>query len=52
MTEHFTKSPGQFVPLNETVESVIRILEGRYLKQNPEIFAYIGSNKDIPQDND
>lgn len=50
MTEHFTKSPGQFVPLNETVESVIRILEGRYLKQNPEIFAYIGSNKDIPQD--
>ncbi|MCF1355183.1 MSC_0618 family F1-like ATPase beta subunit [Metamycoplasma hominis] len=50
MTEHFTKSPGQFVPLNETVESVIRILEGRYLKQNPEIFAYIGSNKDIQQD--
>ena len=50
MTEHFTKSPGQFVPLNETVESVIRILEGRYLKQNPEIFAYMGSNKDIPQD--
>nr|WP_263430376.1 hypothetical protein [Metamycoplasma hominis] len=39
MTEHFTKSPGQFVPLNETVESVIRILEGRYLKQNPEIFC-------------
>lgn len=50
MTEHFTKSPGQFVPLNETVGSVIRILEGRYLKQNPEIFAYIGSNKDIQQD--
>ena len=51
MTEHFTKAPGQFVPLKETVESVIRILEGGYLKQNPESFAYIGSNKDIPQDN-
>ncbi|EDU06548.1 MSC_0618 family F1-like ATPase beta subunit [Ureaplasma urealyticum] len=51
MTEHFTKAPGQFVPLKETVESVIRILEGKYLKQNPESFAYIGSNKDIPQDN-
>ncbi|RCT49727.1 F0F1 ATP synthase subunit beta, partial [Ureaplasma urealyticum] len=35
MTEHFTKAPGQFVPLKETVESVIRILEGKYLKQNP-----------------
>ncbi|UIU15122.1 F0F1 ATP synthase subunit beta [Ureaplasma urealyticum] len=51
MTEHFTKAPGQFVPLKETVKSVIRILEGKYLKQNPESFAYIGSNKDIPQDN-
>ncbi|WP_303923607.1 MSC_0618 family F1-like ATPase beta subunit [Ureaplasma parvum] len=50
MTEHFTKAPGQFVPLKETVESVIRILEGKYLKQSPDVFAYIGSNKDIPQD--
>ena len=50
MTEHFTKAPGQFVPLKETVESVIRILEGKYLKQSPDVFAYIGSNKDISQD--
>lgn len=50
MTEHFTKSPGVFVPLNDTVDSVIRILEGKYLKQSPEIFQYVGSNLDIPTD--
>ncbi|WP_031488951.1 MSC_0618 family F1-like ATPase beta subunit [Ureaplasma canigenitalium] len=50
MTEHFTKEKGQFVPLHETVESVIRILEGKYINQSPEIFSYIGSNKDIPTD--
>lgn len=50
MTEHFTKSPGVFVPLQDTIESVIRILEGKYLKQSPEIFQYIGSNLDIPTD--
>ncbi|AKF41048.1 ATP synthase F0F1 subunit beta [Mycoplasmopsis canis] len=50
MTEHFTKAPGVFVPLEDTVDSVIRILEGKYLKQSPEIFQYIGSNLDIPTD--
>ena len=50
MTEHFTKSPGVFVPMEDTVDSVIRILEGKYIKQNPEIFSYVGSNKDIPTD--
>ncbi|ACF07161.1 ATP synthase F1 subunit beta [Metamycoplasma arthritidis] len=50
MTEHFTKSPGEYVPLNDTVESVIRILEGKYLKQSPEIFSYVGSNLSIPTD--
>ncbi|VEU75717.1 ATP synthase F1 subunit beta [Mycoplasmopsis maculosa] len=52
MTEHFTKSPGVFVPLNETVESVIRILEGKFIKQNPEIFSYIGSNLNMPTDDE
>ena len=50
MTEHFTKSKGVYVPLQETVESVIKILEGKYIKQSPEIFSYVGSNKEIPTD--
>ncbi|WP_029905604.1 MSC_0618 family F1-like ATPase beta subunit [Mycoplasmopsis opalescens] len=50
MTEHFTKSKGIFVPLKDTVESVIRILEGKFIKQNPEIFSYIGSNLSMPTD--
>ncbi|WP_373422510.1 MSC_0618 family F1-like ATPase beta subunit [Mycoplasma enhydrae] len=50
MTEHFTKAPGVYVPLNETVKSVRRILDGKYLKQSPEIFAYVGSNLKIPTD--
>ncbi|WP_373439186.1 MSC_0618 family F1-like ATPase beta subunit [Metamycoplasma equirhinis] len=52
MTEHFTKSPGTYVPLNDTVESVIRILEGKYINQSPEIFSYVGSNLNIPTDDD
>ncbi|WP_025755507.1 MSC_0618 family F1-like ATPase beta subunit [Mycoplasmopsis cricetuli] len=50
MTEHFTKENGIYVPLNETVESVIRILQGEYLNQSPEIFSYIGSNLKILTD--
>ncbi|AEM68720.1 ATP synthase F1 subunit beta [Mycoplasma putrefaciens] len=50
MTEHFTKSPGQYVPLKDTIESVLRILEGKYIKQSPEIFAYIGSALDLKTD--
>lgn len=50
MTEHFTKEKGQFVPLNETVDSVVRILNGEYINQSPEIFSYVGSNLKIPTD--
>lgn len=50
MTEHFTKNPGQYVSLQDTVQSVRRILDGKYLKQSPEIFQYVGSNLDIPTD--
>ncbi|MBU4689457.1 F0F1 ATP synthase subunit beta [Mycoplasma zalophidermidis] len=50
MTQHFTKSPGQFVKLEETVKSVQRILNGEYLKQSPEIFSYVGSALNIPTD--
>ncbi len=27
----------------ETVDSVIRIVNGEYIKQSPEIFAFVGS---------
>ncbi len=50
MTEHFTKSPGQYVPMNETVDSVIRIVNGEYIKQSPEIFAFVGSALNIKTD--
>ncbi|WP_412031491.1 MSC_0618 family F1-like ATPase beta subunit [Metamycoplasma buccale] len=50
MTEHFTKAPGVYVSLEDTIDSVIRILEGKYIKQSPEIFSYIGSNLNIPTD--
>ncbi|WP_416738234.1 MSC_0618 family F1-like ATPase beta subunit [Mycoplasmopsis meleagridis] len=43
MTEHFTHKPGVFVPIEETVDSVIRILNGEFIDLNPEKFAYIGS---------
>ncbi|QSF13624.1 MSC_0618 family F1-like ATPase beta subunit [Mycoplasma sp. Mirounga ES2805-ORL] len=50
MTENFTKSPGQYVTLNDTVESVVRILDGKYINQSPDIFSYVGSNLNIPTD--
>lgn len=50
MTEHFTKSPGQFVKIEDTVESVWKILNGEYIKQSPEIFSYVGSALSIPTD--
>ncbi|QKG28215.1 hypothetical protein [Mycoplasma sp. 1654_15] len=50
MTEHFTKEKGVFVPLEETVDSVIRIINGEYINQSPEIFSYVGSNLKITTD--
>ncbi|MBN3534747.1 MSC_0618 family F1-like ATPase beta subunit [Mycoplasma procyoni] len=50
MTQHFTKEEGVYVPKDETVESVIRIINGEYLNQSPEIFSYVGSNLTIPTD--
>ncbi|PZW01595.1 F-type H+-transporting ATPase subunit beta [Metamycoplasma auris] len=50
MTEHFTKAPGVYVSLEDTIKSVQRILDGKYIKQSPEIFAYVGSNLNIPTD--
>ncbi|UWD33877.1 MSC_0618 family F1-like ATPase beta subunit [Mesomycoplasma molare] len=52
MTEHFTKEKGSYVKLNDTVESVIRILNEEYINQSPEIFSYIGSNLNLPTDDE
>lgn len=50
MAEQFTKESGQFVKLEDTIDSVIRIIEGKFIKQNPNIFNYIGSNLDMEID--
>ncbi|WP_416371552.1 hypothetical protein [Mycoplasma struthionis] len=47
MTEHFTHEKGQYVPLNETVDSVVEIIEGKYIDVHPSEFLYIGSTKDL-----
>ncbi|VEU76141.1 MSC_0618 family F1-like ATPase beta subunit [Mycoplasmopsis columboralis] len=47
MTEHFRQTPGVFVPMQKTVESVIKILSGKYLHLSPEQFAYIGSTEEL-----
>ncbi|MGV2393826.1 UNVERIFIED_CONTAM: F0F1 ATP synthase subunit beta [Campylobacter lari] len=49
MTEHFTHEKGVSVPLEKTIESVERILNGEFLEINPEKFAYISSVDDIVQ---
>ncbi|MCV3728187.1 F0F1 ATP synthase subunit beta [Ureaplasma miroungigenitalium] len=50
MAEHFTKEKGVYVSLEDTVNSVLRIVNGEFINQNPEIFAFIGSNLDMPND--
>ncbi|AZG68618.1 MSC_0618 family F1-like ATPase beta subunit [Mycoplasma struthionis] len=47
MTEYFTHEKGQYVPLNETVDSVVEIIEGKYIDVHPSEFLYIGSTKDL-----
>ncbi|UUD36443.1 F0F1 ATP synthase subunit beta [Mycoplasmopsis citelli] len=47
MTEHFRNTPGVFVPLKKTVQSVIKILRGDYLHLSPEKFSYIGSTEHL-----
>ncbi|UVD81653.1 F0F1 ATP synthase subunit beta [Mycoplasma iguanae] len=48
--ESFTKEQGVYVKLEDTIESVIRIIEGKYINQSPEIFKSIGSALDLPMD--
>ncbi|TNK96670.1 F0F1 ATP synthase subunit beta, partial [Mycoplasmopsis pullorum] len=47
MTEHFTHEPGVYVPLNETISSVERILSGEFLDVPARAFLYIKSVDDI-----
>ncbi|VEU59192.1 MSC_0618 family F1-like ATPase beta subunit [Mesomycoplasma neurolyticum] len=51
-TEEFTKEKGVYVSLSETIASVIKIINGEYINQNPEIFSYVGSTLKIPTDKD
>ncbi|WP_036451984.1 MSC_0618 family F1-like ATPase beta subunit [Mycoplasma buteonis] len=46
-TEHFTHEPGVFVSLEETIESVERILAGEFLDVSPRKFLYIKTVNDI-----
>lgn len=47
MTEHFTHESGVYVPLEETISSVERILSGEFLDVPAEKFLYIKSVDDI-----
>ncbi|QGZ97913.1 F0F1 ATP synthase subunit beta [Mycoplasma sp. NEAQ87857] len=46
-TEHFTHEKGVFVPMEETVDSVTRILSGEFIDVNPIEFLYISSVNDL-----
>ncbi|MCV3754098.1 MSC_0618 family F1-like ATPase beta subunit [Ureaplasma zalophigenitalium] len=50
MAEHFTKEKGVYVKLEDTVDSVLRIINGEFINQSPEIFSFIGSNLDMLND--
>ncbi|PAK20937.1 F0F1 ATP synthase subunit beta [Mycoplasmopsis agassizii] len=43
VAETYTKEKGVFVSLNDTVDSVIEILQGKHVGKNPELFTFIGS---------
>lgn len=50
MAESFTKEKGAYVSLEDTVKSVIKIINNEYINQSPSIFSFVGSNSDIPTD--
>lgn len=47
MAAAFTKEPGVYVPLEKTIDSVIRIINGEFLDVSPSEFAFIGSVDDL-----
>ncbi|QNM93338.1 F0F1 ATP synthase subunit beta [Mycoplasma sp. Pen4] len=49
-TEHFTQEKGVFVPLEDTVESVERIVNDEFIDVPPYKFLYIGSVNDLKID--
>ncbi|SJZ43583.1 MSC_0618 family F1-like ATPase beta subunit [Mycoplasmopsis verecunda] len=50
-TEHFTQSPGVYVPLEDTIRSVERIVLGEFINNNPEKFSFIATVDDIDNEN-
>ncbi|VEU76664.1 MSC_0618 family F1-like ATPase beta subunit [Mycoplasmopsis columbina] len=49
MTEQFRQVPGVFVPMKKTIESVRKILDGKYSHLNPETFSYIASTDELDE---
>ncbi|WP_027119700.1 MSC_0618 family F1-like ATPase beta subunit [[Mycoplasma] testudinis] len=47
VAETYTKEQGVFVPLEQTVDSVIEIINGKFKGVNPEKFSFIGSTADV-----
>ncbi|WP_416389230.1 MSC_0618 family F1-like ATPase beta subunit [Mycoplasmopsis gallinarum] len=47
VTQHFTGEKGVFVPLNKTVDSVIKILNEDFIDIEPEKFSYISTTDDL-----
>lgn len=50
VAEAYTKEPGIFVPLKDTVRSVLEIINGKYKGVRPEKFNFIGSTNDLQLD--
>ncbi|WGI37033.1 MSC_0618 family F1-like ATPase beta subunit [Mesomycoplasma lagogenitalium] len=48
----FTKESGVFVKIEDTIKSVINIIEGKYLNRNPDDFLYINSTLDFKTDSE
>lgn len=50
MAENFTKEPGDYVNMQDTIDSVIRIIDGEFVNQPAESFSFIGSNLHMKTD--
>lgn len=47
MTEHFTHEKGVYVKLEDTIDSVMRIINGEFSDVEPEKFLYISTVNDL-----
>ncbi|OYD26512.1 F-type H+-transporting ATPase subunit beta [Mycoplasma testudineum] len=47
VAQNYTKQAGVYVTLEDTVNSVIEIINGKYLGVHPEKFSFIGTTRDL-----